>query len=65
VNQEQKKLILKEIQRWKESRLLPAEYCDFLMNLYAEGDSLAADNKGATGGSEREERGSRSWFGRS
>lgn len=39
-NRAQRQIILKEIQHWKESKLLPAEYCDFLMNLYTEGDPL-------------------------
>lgn len=43
MNQDQKKLILQEIRHWRESKLLPAEYCDFLMNLYAEGESLSAE----------------------
>ena len=43
MNQEQKKLMIQEIRKWKETRILPAEYCDFLMNLYAEGDSFSSD----------------------
>jgi hypothetical protein len=39
-----KQLILKEIETWRKSRLLPAEYCDFLSNLYAEGESLQPDS---------------------
>lgn len=39
-----KQLILKEIETWRKSRLLPAEYCDFLSNLYAEGESLQSDS---------------------
>jgi hypothetical protein len=43
MNHEQKHVILQEIRFWKQSKLLPSEYCDFLMNLYGEGDSFTAD----------------------
>jgi hypothetical protein len=49
LNQEQKKLIVQEINNWKNSKLLPAEYCDFLLNLYMEGESFSAEHKGASG----------------
>lgn len=35
---ERTKTIIHEIQYWKESRLLPAEYCDFLLALYTKGE---------------------------
>lgn len=35
-----KQTILKEIDAWRKSRLLPTEYCDFLSNLYTEGESV-------------------------
>ncbi|GIP35818.1 hypothetical protein [Paenibacillus sp. J2TS4] len=31
---ERKKVIIKEILEWRRSRLLPEQYCDFLLNLY-------------------------------
>ncbi|MBD0379122.1 hypothetical protein [Paenibacillus sedimenti] len=31
---EKRKIIVKEIEHWRRSRLLPEHYCDFLMNLY-------------------------------
>ncbi len=34
VNQDKRGVILDEIEYWRENRLLPAHYCDFLMNLY-------------------------------
>ncbi|TCP53338.1 hypothetical protein EV586_10671 [Tumebacillus sp. BK434] len=34
-----------EIKKWRESRLIPTEYCDFLMNLYAEGDAFSHDQQ--------------------
>lgn len=36
---EKRKLILKEIEHWRRSKLLPEQYCDFLRNLYLEGES--------------------------
>jgi hypothetical protein len=33
-----KKIIIKEISDWKESRLLPEDYCNYLLTLYTEGD---------------------------
>lgn len=36
--EDRRDIIVKEIQLWKESKLLPAEYCDFLLALYTQGD---------------------------
>lgn len=33
---EKRKLIVKEIEHWRRSKLLPEHYCDFLLNLYLE-----------------------------
>jgi hypothetical protein len=33
---DKRKIILKEIEHWRRSRLLPEQYCDFLLNLYLE-----------------------------
>lgn len=59
MNQQEKKIIIQEIRTWRDSKLLPAEYCDFLLNLYAEGDSFSAEeqnrprkNNRTNGGSE-------------
>mgnify|MGYP001182385964 CR=1 FL=1 len=41
---EKRRLIVREIERWRRSRLLPEQYCDFLLNLYA--DELAAGASG-------------------
>ncbi|HWO97985.1 MAG TPA: hypothetical protein VNM45_16915 [Bacillus sp. (in: firmicutes)] len=39
MNQETKKqVIINEIKWWKESHLLPAQYCDYLLALYTEGN---------------------------
>ncbi|MFC4388505.1 hypothetical protein ACFOZ1_11910 [Gracilibacillus marinus] len=34
---ERKKVIINEIKYWKDHRLLPTHYCDFLLALYTEG----------------------------
>ena len=34
-----RKIILKEIEHWRQSKLLPEHYCDFLRNLYIESHS--------------------------
>lgn len=44
MNQETKKqVIINEIEWWKESHLLPEQYCDYLLALYTEGN---ADRQG-------------------
>jgi len=30
----QKRIIVREIEMWRKNRLLPEQYCDFLLNLY-------------------------------
>ena len=35
-----KKIILNEILFWKQNKLLPEHYCDFLATLYSEGNNL-------------------------
>ncbi|MBM7565664.1 hypothetical protein GT003_25055 [Paenibacillus sacheonensis] len=36
MDQERRKTIIKEIEHWERSKLLPGQYCDFLLNLYLE-----------------------------
>jgi hypothetical protein len=36
-----RKIITNEIKYWKQNKLLPEHYCDFLLNLYTEGSSEA------------------------
>jgi hypothetical protein len=36
MDDEKRRLIVKEIDHWRRSRLLPEQYCDFLLNLYLE-----------------------------
>lgn len=38
MNQQRKRIIISEIKYWKQNRLLPAHYCDFLITLYAQGE---------------------------
>jgi hypothetical protein len=36
MEQERRMIIIREIEHWRRSKLLPEQYCDFLLNLYAE-----------------------------
>ena len=36
MDKEKRKLIIAEIESWRRSKLLPEQYCDFLINLYLE-----------------------------
>lgn len=36
---DKQKIIVNEIQKWRDSKLLPETYCDFLMSLYTEGNA--------------------------
>lgn len=38
MNERRKKIVLSEIKYWKQNKLLPDHYCDFLSTLYAEGE---------------------------
>ncbi|WP_152656236.1 hypothetical protein [Oceanobacillus sp. CFH 90083] len=44
-NQEKNQLIIREILKWKENRLLPEEQCDFLLALYTRGGEIKLKNK--------------------
>ena len=37
MNPQRKRMIISEIKYWKQNKLLPAHYCDFLITLYAKG----------------------------
>jgi len=37
MNQRRRETIIREIEYWKRSRLLPEQYCDYLLALYTEG----------------------------
>ena len=38
MNQQRKRIIISEIKYWKQNKLLPDHYCDFLITLYAQGE---------------------------
>lgn len=40
-----KQIILNEILFWKQNKLLPEHYCDFLITLYSEGEELQLDEE--------------------
>lgn len=40
-----KQIILNEILFWKQNKLLPEQYCDFLMTLYSEGNEFENQEK--------------------
>ncbi|MDN4607041.1 hypothetical protein [Sporosarcina highlanderae] len=39
---ERKKIIITEINYWKENKMLPEHYCDFLITLYTQGEQEQA-----------------------
>lgn len=41
---DKRKIIIKEIEQWRKSKLLPEHYCDFLLNIYLE-DRSSHHNK--------------------
>ncbi|MCM3761487.1 hypothetical protein M3212_11900 [Alkalihalobacillus oceani] len=38
MNEQRKATIINEIKYWKQSKLLPDQYCDYLLTLYTEGE---------------------------
>jgi len=40
MNQDRKKIIINEILYWRENKLLPEAYCNFLLSLYTEGEGI-------------------------
>ncbi|MGG2199335.1 MULTISPECIES: hypothetical protein [Paenibacillus] len=40
---EKKKMLIREIEHWRRSRLLPEQYCDFLLNIYLDSDAAKPD----------------------
>lgn len=39
MNETRKKIIINEINFWKKSRILPDQYCDYLLAFYSEGEN--------------------------
>lgn len=48
-----KQIILTEIQFWKQNKLLPEQYCDFLMTLYSEGNEVETEQNMAVKAKEK------------
>ncbi|WP_068784933.1 hypothetical protein [Paenibacillus phocaensis] len=48
MDQDKRKIILKEIDHWRRSRLLPEQYCDFLENLYKDQTEGSSSRSGFT-----------------
>ncbi|WP_210365965.1 hypothetical protein [Bacillus sp. REN3] len=42
-----KKVIIREINNWKQNRMLPEHYCDYLLNLYTEGNPEQLNKHGS------------------
>ena len=45
MNQQRKRIIISEIKYWKNNKLLPEHYCDFLITLYAQGEEETEEIK--------------------
>ncbi|WP_332690956.1 hypothetical protein [Halalkalibacter lacteus] len=45
MDEKRKETIIKEIKYWKQSKLLPNYYCDFLLTLYTEGEQVTEEKK--------------------
>ena len=46
MSNQRKQIIINEITFWKQNKLLPEHYCDFLMTLYTEGEQAEETLKG-------------------
>lgn len=44
MNETRKKIIVNEILTWKNNRMLPEQYCNYLLALYTEGNNEEEDN---------------------
>ncbi|MBO0600371.1 hypothetical protein I2483_01735 [Sporosarcina sp. E16_3] len=44
MNPQRKRMIISEIKYWKQNKLLPEHYCDFLITLYAQGQDVKEVN---------------------
>ena len=45
MDENRKQIIIKEIGYWKNNKLLPEQYCNFLLALYTEGIGLNEINR--------------------
>ncbi|MCZ8518732.1 MULTISPECIES: hypothetical protein [Paenibacillus] len=46
---DKKKIMIREIEHWRRSRLLPEHYCDFLLNLYLDQNEPKPERRGPLG----------------
>ncbi|WP_051503448.1 hypothetical protein [Paenibacillus forsythiae] len=44
LNMDKRAIILREIQYWRRTKLLPEQYCDFLTHLYEDEDKVKSEN---------------------
>ncbi|WP_337101625.1 hypothetical protein [Paenibacillus sp. YIM B09110] len=51
MNSDRRQTIVREIEHWRRSKLLPDHYCDFLLNLYADQETVSPSSRAAGGSS--------------
>jgi MFS family permease len=44
--EEKRKILIREIEHWRKSKLLPEHYCDFLLNIYLENSAEKPESSG-------------------
>ncbi|OEF96210.1 DUF2157 domain-containing protein [Desulfuribacillus alkaliarsenatis] len=44
MNAREKQVLISEIKKWRQNKLIPTAYCDFLLNLYSAGESESSEN---------------------
>ncbi|PLS15205.1 hypothetical protein CVD28_23020 [Bacillus sp. M6-12] len=49
MNETRKKIIINEILYWKKARMLPEQYCDYLLALYSEGEDFDTEKEDGNG----------------
>jgi hypothetical protein len=49
MNEERRRTIIREIDYWQKNKLLPDQYCDFLMNLYKTDEEIGRPSSGWAG----------------
>lgn len=49
MNVQRKATIINEIKYWKDNRLLPDEYCNYLLALYTEGEEISEETEAKSG----------------
>ncbi|MDQ0111694.1 hypothetical protein [Paenibacillus harenae] len=51
MNSDRRQIVVREIEHWRRSKLLPDQYCDFLLNLYADQDMDSQSSRSSGGSS--------------